>query len=151
MSQSWRLPCPQTSGSTNRSRAGQCRARPMTGRPFAPVGFDFTLSALFFHFPDWPATFLLALRVDDWFWVLHAAGAFPATPQEPKPREMSSVSACGTNQSCRGRDRPCLYRAMTPMPATVSASLGFAPVELGRLDVVPGRRRYKRKLEHSHG
>jgi hypothetical protein len=30
----------------------------MTGGPFAPVGFDFTLSALFFHFQDWPATSL---------------------------------------------------------------------------------------------
>jgi len=28
---------------------------------FAPVRFDFTLSALFFHFQDWPATFLLVL------------------------------------------------------------------------------------------
>ena len=37
----------------------------MAGRLFAPVGFDFTLSALFFHFQDWPATFLLVLSVDD--------------------------------------------------------------------------------------
>ena len=37
----------------------------MTGGPFAPGGFDFTLSALFFHFQDWPATFLLVLSVDD--------------------------------------------------------------------------------------
>jgi hypothetical protein len=45
----------------------------MTGRPFAPVGFDFILSALFFHFRDWPATFLLVLSVDDSFLVLIAA------------------------------------------------------------------------------
>jgi hypothetical protein len=50
-----------TSGSTNRSRAGQFRARLMTGRSFAPDGFDFTLLAPFFHFQDWPATFLLVL------------------------------------------------------------------------------------------
>jgi hypothetical protein len=37
----------------------------MTGRSFAPVGFDFTLSALSFHFQHWPATFLLVLSVDD--------------------------------------------------------------------------------------
>ena len=37
----------------------------MTGRPFAPVGFDFTLSALFFRFQDWPATYLPALWVGD--------------------------------------------------------------------------------------
>ena len=37
----------------------------MTGRSFAPVGFDFTLSALSFHFQHWPAAFLLVLSVDD--------------------------------------------------------------------------------------
>ncbi len=37
------------------------RSRPMAGRLSAPVGCDFTLSALFFHFQDWPATFLLVL------------------------------------------------------------------------------------------
>jgi hypothetical protein len=61
MPQSSRLPCPQTSGSTNRSGAGQCRARPVAGRAFAPLGFDFTLSALFFQFQDYPATFSLVL------------------------------------------------------------------------------------------
>jgi len=65
MSQSSRLPCPPTSGSTNRSRAGPCRARPITGRPFAPVGFAFTFSALSFHFQGWPATSLLVLWVAD--------------------------------------------------------------------------------------
>jgi hypothetical protein len=45
----------------NRSRAGQCRARQMTGRPFAPLGFDFTFCALFFRSQDWPAAFLLVL------------------------------------------------------------------------------------------
>src|SRR5262245_36571578 len=59
--QSWLSPYPQTSGSTNRLRAGQFRARPMTGCTFAPVGFDFTLSALFFRFRDWSATFLRVL------------------------------------------------------------------------------------------
>ena len=37
----------------------------MTGRSFAPDGFDFTFSALCFHFQDLPATFLLVLSVDD--------------------------------------------------------------------------------------
>src|SRR5262249_23590403 len=65
MSQSWRLACPQTFRSTIRSHAGQCRARPLTGRAFAPVGFDFTLSALSFHFQHSPAIFLLPLSVDN--------------------------------------------------------------------------------------
>jgi hypothetical protein len=52
MPQSWRLPCPQMSESTNRSHAGPFKSRPMAGRLFAPVGFDFTLSALFFYFED---------------------------------------------------------------------------------------------------
>ena len=65
MPQSWRLPCSQTSGSTNRSHAGQCRARPMIGRSFAPVGFDFTSSALSFYFQHWPVTSSLVLSVDD--------------------------------------------------------------------------------------
>jgi hypothetical protein len=55
------LPCPQTSGSTTRSRAGPCSARLKTGRPLVRVGFAFTFSALFFHFRDWPATFSLVL------------------------------------------------------------------------------------------
>jgi hypothetical protein len=37
----------------------------MTGCLFAPDGFDFTLSALFFHSQDWLATFLLVWPVDD--------------------------------------------------------------------------------------
>ena len=37
----------------------------MTGRSFAPDGFDFTSSARFFHFRDWPATFSLAWSADD--------------------------------------------------------------------------------------
>ena len=37
----------------------------MTGRLFVHVGFDFTLSALFFHSQDWPAASLLVLSVDD--------------------------------------------------------------------------------------
>ena len=37
----------------------------MTGHSFAPVGFDFTLSALSFHFQHWPATFLLVLSVNE--------------------------------------------------------------------------------------
>ena len=63
--QSWRLACPHAFGSTNRSHAGQFRARPMTGRSFAPVGSDFTLSALSFHFQHWPAASLPVLSVDD--------------------------------------------------------------------------------------
>ena len=50
---------------TIRSRAGPFRALPPTARRFAPVGFDFTLSALSSHFQHWPATFLLVLSVDD--------------------------------------------------------------------------------------
>jgi hypothetical protein len=49
----------------NQIRRNPVNFRPMTGRPFAPDGFDFTLSALFFHFQDWPATFWLVLCVDD--------------------------------------------------------------------------------------
>ncbi len=30
----------------------------MTERSSVLIGFDCTLSALFLHFPDWPATFL---------------------------------------------------------------------------------------------
>jgi len=37
----------------------------MTGRAVAPAGFDFTSSALFVHFQDWPVTFLLVLSVDE--------------------------------------------------------------------------------------
>jgi hypothetical protein len=37
----------------------------MTGGLFAPVGFDFTLSALFFHYRDWRATFLLVSSVNE--------------------------------------------------------------------------------------
>ena len=56
---------PHASASTSRSRAGQFRAHPMTGRSFAPSGFDFTFSALFFRFRHWLATFLPVLSVDD--------------------------------------------------------------------------------------
>ena len=38
------MPRPQTSGSINRWHAGQFRARPMTGRAFAPIGFDICIS-----------------------------------------------------------------------------------------------------------
>ena len=61
MPPSWRLACPQTSESTNRSLAGPFIGRPMTGRLFAPTGFDFTFCVLLLHFQDWPATFLLVL------------------------------------------------------------------------------------------
>ena len=37
----------------------------MTGRSFARVGFDFTLSALSFLFQHWLATFLLVFSMDD--------------------------------------------------------------------------------------
>jgi hypothetical protein len=53
--------CSQMCGSTIRLRAGQCRVHPMTGSPLVPAGFDFTFSAPFFRFQDWPATFLLVL------------------------------------------------------------------------------------------
>jgi hypothetical protein len=37
----------------------------MTGHSFAPVGFDFTFSALSFHYQHWSGAFLLVLSVDD--------------------------------------------------------------------------------------
>ena len=50
----------------------------MTGRSLAPVGFDFTLSALSFPFQHWPATFLLVFSVDDF--AMHRVSA--VSPQK---------------------------------------------------------------------
>ncbi|HEX4170568.1 MAG TPA: anthrone oxygenase family protein [Bryobacteraceae bacterium] len=36
----------------------------------------------FFHFPGWPATFLLVLRVDDSFFGIARCGCVPPNPQE---------------------------------------------------------------------
>jgi hypothetical protein len=51
----------------------------MIGRSFAPVGYEFPLFALCFHFQRWLATFLLVLSVDDslWMGVVRTARPWP--------------------------------------------------------------------------
>ena len=62
MSQSWRLPCPQTSESTSRSHAGPFRGRPMTGTLIRATGVRFHIVRTLFSLPGL-ACYILACLV----------------------------------------------------------------------------------------